>query len=341
MRISNAFKRVAGATWAAGALILAVLAVTAPALAAAPSPGAPAALPTPTPVATPIYEDDRKVLQGDQVVSGGDFTLHSDEVLRGDLTSFGANVVLEENSRVEGNVTLFGGQADISGTITRDLTSLGGATHLRPSAHIVGSQTGLGGSVTRDSGSVVEGEHTQEPGSSVNNQFPSEWLAPFRYFMDRVGNVLSTVGGIILLTLLSVAIVALFPAYVARIAEVAREQWVVSGGAGLLTFIVVPVAIVILAITICLIPAALLLTVIWALTMLGGWAVIASILGERLVIGLKVTGWTVAAKTALGAAVLAVLGLLPLIGWLIGWLAVAWGMGALILMFANVRTRPL
>ncbi len=342
MRISNAIKRVAGATWAAGALILAVLAVTAPALAATPPPGEQAALPTPTPVATPTYEDDRQVLQGDRVVNGGDFTLHSNEVLRGDLTSFGGNVVLEENSRVEGNVTLFGGQADIYGTITRDLTSLGGETHLRSSAHVAGSQTGLGGSVTREEGSVVEGQHTQEPDASANDQFPREWLAPFRYFMDRVGNVFSTVGGVILLTMLSVSIAVLFPAYVTRIAEVARQQWLVSGGTGLLTFVIVSVAIFILAITICLIPAALLLTVALALALLGGWAVVASILGERLVIGFKGTGWTVAARTALGAAVLALLGLLPPpIGWMISVVAVAWGMGALVLMFINLRSHPI
>lgn len=341
MRISNAFKRVVGAAWAAGALILAVLAVTAPALAADPTPGEQAALPTPTPVATPTYEDDRKVLQGDQTVSGGDFTLHSNEVLRGDLTSFGANVVLEENSRVEGNVTLFGGQADIYGTITRDLTSLGSETHLRSSAHIAGSQTSLGGSVTREEGSAVEGQHTQEPGASVQAQFPGEWLAPFRYFFERVGNVFSTIGGVTLLTLLSVSIVVLFPAYVARIAEVARRQWLASSGTGLLTIMVVAVVIAILTLTLCLIPVALLLTVTLALILLGGWAVMASMLGERLVLYMKATGWTVAAKTALGAVVLAVLGIPPIIGVVISLLALAWGTGALILMFAGMRSHPI
>jgi hypothetical protein len=109
-----------------------------------------------------------------------------------------------------------------------------------------------------------------------------------------------------------------------------------------LTFVIVSVAIFILAITICLIPAALLLTVALALALLGGWAVVASILGERLVIGFKGTGWTVAARTALGAAVLALLGLLPPpIGWMISVVAVAWGMGALVLMFINLRSRPI
>jgi hypothetical protein len=96
---------------------------------------------------------------------------------------------------------------------------------------------------------------------------------------------------------------------------------------------------VVLPITICLIPAVVLLLVVWALAMLGGWAVIASMLGDRLTIGLKATGWTAATKTALGAVILAVLGTLPVVGWLIGLLAVAWGVGAIILLFANARSR--
>jgi len=147
--------------------------------------------------------------------------------------------------------------------------------------------------------------------------------------------------GVILLTLLSMAIVALFPTYVARIAEVAQQQWLASGGAGMLSFIVVPIALFILAITICLIPVAILLLVVWALAMLAGWAVIASMLGERLAVGLKGVTWTRATKTGLGALILAALGALPVVGWLMSLLVVAWGMGALILMVANLRSRPL
>ncbi|HEY3342165.1 MAG TPA: polymer-forming cytoskeletal protein, partial [Anaerolineae bacterium] len=152
MRISQALKRGLGAIGMAGALILIVMALQEPALAVAPPPGTQAAPVTPAPLATPTLENDQRIFLGDKVVSGGEYTLHSNEVLRGDLTSFGGHVVLEENSRVEGNVTLFGGDTELFGTVTGDLTTLGGTTHLRASAHIEGSQTGLGGSVTRDPG---------------------------------------------------------------------------------------------------------------------------------------------------------------------------------------------
>ena len=331
MRISNVLCRVTGA------LVFAVLVFSAPALAAAPTPETPPAASTPAPVATPAYEDDQRILRGDKVVSGGDFTLHSDEILRGNLIVFGANIVLQENSRVEGDVTVFGGNADVYGIITGDLTSLGGNTHLRSTAHVIGSQTELGGSVRRDAGSQVDGQHAQEPGTSVQAGYPTEWLTSFRYYIDRVGNVFSTVGGIILLTLLACAIVALFPAYVVRISAMAREQWLASSGVGLLTFVVALVATGILAITICLIPAALLLTVAVALGMLGGWSVVANMLGERLAMWTKTTHWSSAAKTAAGALIIALLGTLPVVGWLIGFLAAIWGMGALTLLFVNMR----
>ena len=274
------------------------------------------------------------------MVSGERFTLRSNEILRGDLTVFGGDVVLEENSRVEGDVTLFGGSADIYGDVTRDLTMVGGSAHLRPSSRVEGKQTMLGGSLTRDEGSVIGGQSAQGSGAPFSGGFPWNWQSQFRDMLDRVNNVFSTIAGAILITLLSVAIVALFPAHVARVVEVAQRQWLAAGSIGLLTFMTVPIALVLLSVTICLIPAAVLLLIAWVLAMLGGWAVVARMLGERLAIGLKLTNWSVPGQTALGAVVLALAGALPVIGWLIGLLAIALGMGALILMFADMRSRP-
>lgn len=321
--------------------ILNILVLVSPAeIAQAGAPGpvsGPAVAPAPS--ATPPYENDKPVIQGDQFVIGGSFTLGSGKFLNGDLTVLGGMVTLAENSRVEGNLTLLGGSADINGVVTHDLTVLGGMAHLRSTAHIEGREFVLGGYVTRDPGAVISGQSTQSTAP------PFSWLSPFgdaspiRLLWNFVGNVFSTLASVVLLTLLAVAIAALFPVNLECISRTVQKQWLVSGSTGLVAVFLVPMAMVVLAITICLIPAALVILVAWVLAMLGGWSACARLLGERLAIGFKATNWTAVGQTALGAVVLAVLGALPLIGWLIGLLAVAIGMGALLLTIAG--TRPL
>ncbi len=64
-------------------------------------------------------------------------------------------------------------------------------------------------------------------------------------------------------------VVAMFiPAHMARISQTALSQPLISGGLGILTVIIVPIILVLLAITICLIPVSLLgaflLVLAWA-----------------------------------------------------------------------------
>jgi hypothetical protein len=327
----------------ASALILTgLLALGGSALAAEPAPQTSLA-PAPSPTATPLAPEDQRVVQGDQVVTGNNFTLQSGEVLRGDLTVFGGNVVLEENSRVEGSITIFGGDADINSTVTRDLTLMGGSAHLRSAARIEGKETVLGGSVTRDPGAVVNGQSTRFTTPPFRGVFPFSTAtppSPFRFFFNAVGDAISTFARIILITLLAVAIVALFPTNVVRVSETAQQQWLVAGSVGIFSFVAMPVVLVVLAITICLIPAAIVLAIAWVLALLGGWTVAARLLGERLATWFKSTQWSIIGQTALGAVVLAVVGALPLIGWIISFLATALGVGALILTFAGTRTYP-
>jgi hypothetical protein len=329
----------------ASALILTgFLALGGSALAAGPAPqtGQPPAQ-APAPTVTPVAPEDLRVVQGDQVVTGGNFTLQSGEVLRGDLTVFGGNVVLEENSRVEGSTTIFGGDADINGTVTRDLTLMGGSAHLRSGARIEGKQTALGGSVTSDPGAVVSGQSTRFRTPPFRGVFPFSTGAPpspFRAFFNVVGDVISTFVRIILITLLAVAVAALFPANVARVAETAQQQWLVAGSVGIFSFVAVPVVLLVLAVTVCLIPAAILLAIAGGLALLGGWTVAARLIGERLATGFRSTQWSIIGQTALGAVVLAVVGALPIIGWIITFLATALGVGALILTFAGTRVFP-
>jgi len=255
------------------------------------------ATPTPAP-----YEEDRRVIRGDQFVMGDSFTLRSDEILRGDLTLFGGNAMLEEGSRVEGNVSVFGGNATIAGIVTGDLSMIGGSARLAASARIQGDLSILGGSVARDPGAVVEGQSNRYTGPRITTPNPirsvDRWDGPFRWVWDVTGNFVATLAGIFLITLLSIAAIALFPVNAQRAERVIRSQWLVSGAIGVLTYVAVPIVIVILTVLICTIPAAIALALAMAVLVVCGWAVVARMIGEWLMVGFKQTSWTTVGQTA-------------------------------------------
>ena len=126
----------------------------------------------------------------------------------------------------------------------------------------------------------------------------------------------------------------------ARTAGTIGSQWLVSVAIGALTYVAVPILIVLLSITLCLIPVAVLLALAWAVAILFGWAIVARMVGERLMIGLKRDNWTLIGQTAFGAVLLALLGSIPIFGWLVGFAASSIGIGALILTRFGTQAYP-
>jgi hypothetical protein len=322
-----------------------VLAITNPALAETAAPGVQAshvyttAVP-PTPAPPPVIEDDRRVLRGDKLVTSGTFILRSDEILQGDLTVMGGEAILQEGSRVQGTVSVLGGSLDVYGELRGNLTQLGGTLRLRSSASVLGRLSTVGGNLQRDSGAYVAQQDADIARTGWRWNIPPFFRNLAQSFSDTVRGVFGAITGIIIITLLSIAVMALFPTNVAVIAQTARQQTLASGSIGILTYIAIPIIVAILAITICLIPAAIILVIAWVLAIVVGWASIARILGERLAVGFALRNWSPIGEMALGAAVLAALGALPIVGWLVGLAASAVGIGALLLTRAGTLAYP-
>jgi hypothetical protein len=330
-----------------GALALACSLMIAPA-AFAQDP-TPSATPEPTATAAPratnppltSMDDDRRILRGDRTISGDNFTLRSGETLRGDLTVFGGNAALEENSIVEGNVTVFGGNADIAGTVTGNVSLVGGSLLLRNSAVVDGDLSRVGGAFNREAGAVVHGEWTTMGAPINNNTRAMRDRGLFDWFFSIVTSTITTILGAILISLLALAIVALLPNNVAQAASVLQANWLTAGLVGVLTLFAVPILAVILAVTICLIPVSLLLLLAYVVAIVAGWTISARILGERVMHAVHRSNWSLIGQTLAGAVLLALLGSVPVIGGLIGFVATALGLGALVLTRAGTRPYPL
>jgi cytoskeletal protein CcmA (bactofilin family) len=332
------------------AVAASLIVLSAPALAQTPEPPPPT--PTPTPAVAPPLEDDRRILRGDRNISGGNFTLESDETLRGDLNVFGGNITLDERSRVEGNVNIFGGNADIAGTVTGDLQIVGGNVDLRSSGNIEGDVIKVGGQLNRDSGAVIGGRETTmnlpfipeldgRPEVRVERGFDGDRDGgPFDWFWNILGGIFGLfLAAVIVLIAMGVAAIA--PTNMAMASGVATASWLVSGAVGALTLIAVPIVAGLLIITLCLSPFGVLLLVLYAAGILAGWSVSARLLGERIMRAVNRSDWSLVGQTLAGAVLLALLGGVPIIGGLIGFTATALGLGALVLTRAGTRTYPL
>jgi hypothetical protein len=74
---------------------------------------------------------------------------------------------------------------------------------------------------------------------------------------------------------------------------------------------------------------------------IAGWTISARILGERVMLAVHRRDWTLIGQTLAGAVLLALLGAVPILGGLIGFVATSLGLGALILTRAGTRPYPM
>lgn len=280
-------------------------------------------------------------LEQGQVVMGGTYTLEAGETLDGDLLVFGGNIVLEAESIVEGNVLLMGGNADIDGEVTGELALLGGNADLGATAVIGGSVVSLGGNLSRAEGAVIGGDTVAADEFSVPFQFrfpsPSRVIGPFGGFnvgFSPIWSVLWFFFRSLLLAALAILVVMFWPEPSARAAQAVVSQPLLSGGLGLLTFIVAPILLVVLAITIILSPVSLLAGILLVVAGVFGWIAIGLEVGNRMS---EAFGWEVHPAASAGIGTLAMslvvggVGLVPCIGWLAGVVVAAVGLGAVLL----------
>ena len=295
------------------------------------------ALPAPA-YAAPVADD--------QVVFGGDFVLKSGEVLLGDLVLFGGNATLEAGSRVNGDVFLMGGNAEIAGEVTGDVALLGGNVELLATAHVYGDAVAIGGNLIRAAGARVDGQVAE--GNEFIGPFDFSW--PFDFGFDGVRGIgpveslrmgFSPVLGLIwfgfrslLLAAVAVLVVMFWPQPTDRTGRAAIAQPILGGGLGLLTIVVGPILLLVLAITILLIPVTLIGIVLLLVAGLFGWIAIGLEVGKRLAEAFK---WELQppAAAGLGTLVLSLvvggLGLFPCVGWLAPFLVASIGLGAVML----------
>jgi cytoskeletal protein CcmA (bactofilin family) len=266
---------------------------------------------------------------GDAEVVGGSLVVEG--TVDGDLRTAAGSVVLRDGARVGGTVEAAAGSVTLDGAVDGDARLAGEEVR-------IGSTASVGGSVEYDAGTFVLAEGVTVGGTVTE---VDEVNIVFTPFFGAPGDVEFPSGpvfppgtfavyGLFVNALLGVVLLAVAPGFADRVTDLGTTRALRSGGVGLLTFVAVPVALLVLAITIIGLPLSLVGAVLFALTL---WVV--QIYGA-LVVGTATLAlferenrW---GALAVGLLVLLVLSFVPFqLGELLRFVVLLVGLGAVVL----------
>ena len=297
----------------------------------------------------------------DLMVAGG--TINVTGKVGGSIRAAGGNLTI--NGPVEQDVVVTGGMVSIGsgGTIGRDLVLAGGtATVAAPVARNVKIGSGTATLQSRVGGDVTgQVDHLKLDGAQIggnldytsNNQVDMVNGAQVtgtttRHTPANQGTATNGLVGwlraLIGIFALGLLFILLLPRFGTRSIDVLRAEPWLSLGIGAVILVATPIVAVIVFIIGLLIGGwwlGLLLIPLWILTLAVGYVVSSFLLGRLVFAQL---GWgryhDILALLG-GVFILAVVTLVPIIGWLVGLAAVAFGTGALALAVSRrARMRP-
>ncbi len=187
----------------------------------------------------------------------------------GALLITGGEVLLAPGSRTDGPVLLLGGSLTIDGLVTGDVLAPGGELRLGPWAAIQGD-LGAGTALERHPDALVEGEVTVGLGLPAGTTQPrgGGW---WRVLLQALATAA-----------LAAAWARWAPRRLAAMADAAGRHFPVAASLGVLVFLVGSIAAVIMAFTIVLIPATLLVLVLGVVAVGTGWAAVGYAIARAL-----------------------------------------------------------
>jgi len=286
-----------------------------------------------------------------RVIFGDNFTLAGGDTLTGDLVVFGGNVQIDEDAVVKGDMVVIGGNVTLGGTVTGSTVIVGGSTSMSETAVVKGDLVTVGGSLSRDPGSEIEGEVvTNIPAPDIRipdvpnvPNPPSPPNPPDVWVLNPLGTFFRMFGTAVAVSLLAMLASLFLQPQIERVSQAIVGQPVISGSVGLLTGVVTPFVLIILAITIILIPVVLIAAAALALAWLFGMIAIGTEVGERFTRAISQT-WspplTAGMGTFLMMLVVGGIGMIPCAGWLAASLVALIGVGGVVLTLFGTQSYP-
>jgi hypothetical protein len=282
---------------------------------------------------------------GDKYVFGGSYTLRDGETLDGSLYVLGGTATLEEGSRVNGDVMLAGGTLRVGGRVEGDILATGGQVSVESTAYVNGDVTTLGANLDREPGAQITGEVNNGVTGPYHFNLPGGVRMPrFDIRFNPLWVALSILLWAFLWAALAILVVLFLPRQAERVAQAAVTQPLVAGGLGLLTAVVVPLLLVIVAITLIGIPISLLGALLLIVTWSFGLIALGTEVGKRLA-QIFNQEWALAVAAGVGTFLLvfvvnSISKLVPCFGWLAPALVGVLGLGAVLLTRFGTQGYP-
>ena len=250
--------------------------------------------------------------------------------IEGDLYAFGedANV----GGSIGRNVTAFTNNLTITGDVKRDVTFGGRFAAIHSTASIGGNldvELPSGENLQMDSAASVAGVTNVDVAESGEDESLSVW--PFLFMAIWLAAAFAS--GMMLFWL--------FPA-LGRMSLVDIRAILVSAGTGFLILITMPIAAVVLCVTLIGLPAGLVTAAAWALGLYVSKIVVAHFLGTALLRPKQQNLRSMALPLLVGLVLVLIVVSLPYVGWIINLLLVILGLGAMgLILFRTVKDRAI
>jgi hypothetical protein len=181
-----------------------------------------------------------------------------------DMVKVGGDVEVPANMKVTGAAVAVGGSVFVEGWVQGDVTSVGGSVFLRPGARVDGTATAVGGTVEREPGATVGGSVTAIP------VLPGSWIRhlvrgatpPGLGHRGLWGRHEDTVGNLLVGVFVALLAVGLFRRRVEVMARALPLHPGRAAGYGVAGFVLVPAALIVLALTALFVLIILLMTIV-------------------------------------------------------------------------------
>ena len=285
---------------------------------------------------------------GDLYATGG--SLMIDAPIAGNARLAGGHVEITRRGQVSGKTTLVGGRVNVMGKAGRQLVVFG--EHVTLDGEVAGNATIAARTLSIGPNARVAGKLTYrgslpaqvDPAAVITGginylsfDFVDETYQPVARVVAWVGVIAFMVG----LFLIGMLAILWAPESTAHMSKLGRTRPVSSIAVGLVTILCMPIAIVLLMLTVVGIPFAFMLLLAWPMILVFGY------LAGVMAVSDAIAGPSANAKgrriflLAMGLGVMLLFARVPFAGWLIGMLLLVMGVGAMALhaMGASVPVR--
>ncbi|MFA6548603.1 MAG: hypothetical protein WCT39_01550 [Candidatus Margulisiibacteriota bacterium] len=239
-----------------------------------------------------------------------------------DVVKVGEGVEVPAGQQV-GSAVAVGGPVTVRGHVQKDAVAVGGSVHLKNKSFVGGNAVSVGGTVHKSSGAVVKGDITEIPFSSVLPKcgpLSSQYLVGMLALLDALMFIWAVI--------LAMVFVAFFTSQMGRVSVEMEKSPVKTFFIGLLiALLVIPIGLLLVfsIIGIALIPLWIL--ALASAGLLGGFSV-AHLIGKKLLYALRIYGKSMMVETLAGVITLFLLGMVPILGPLVKFVACMCGLGA-------------